>query len=831
MISLVVVAHSRPLARAAVALAAQMVAGPDAPHVGVAAGLDEETTGTDAAAVAEALRVAHAASGGAGVLVLLDLGSAVLSTEMALELVDPEVAEAVRVTSAPLVEGLVSAVVTAAAGGDLDAVEREARRALLPKAVHLGDERTADPPEQHVGPAGEALTAELPVVGEHGLHARPAARLVARVAELAPRTTVRVRNLTSGRGPVDARSVSAVATLDARRGHVLQAEARGPEAETVLEALTDLAARAFGDLPGPAEPLADVVLPAPTVSAEPGVAGSGLEAAVGPAVLVDVLPDPHGIEAEDTATELARLEEAVQAALAQFAELSEQAGRDLGEEEAELFLAQSILLRDPRITTRAHELVAGGASAAAAWSDAVTETATAFEQLPDPYQRERAQDIRGIGERVLRLLLGLEQPRVVEEGVLVVDELDAAVAISVDASRVHGIVTRAGGDTGHGVLIAASRGIPVLTGVGERADVEPGTLLAFDVRSGELAVDPSPPVRSAFEEMVATRRAEREAALHNAHLPAVTTDHVRIRVKANVSSVAVARLGAGLGADGSGLIRTEAVFAQWRQAPTTDQQVEVYRAIADVYHPHPVTIRTWDAGGDKPLAFVPREAATANPFLGARGLRAFADDPTLVLEQLEAICRVAVDRRIRVLFPMITTAADVATARELLDRAARRAGLGRPPEHLEVGIMIEVPAAALRVRQLATGLDFVSIGSNDLVQYVLAAERGNPAVAPWSDRLEPAVLELIRHVADGAPDGVDVSLCGAMAADPDLAGLLVGLGVTELSTSAATVPMVKQRLRAGSTAEFRALADRALAAADAGEVRALLERAGRRATA
>lgn len=829
MISLVVVSHSRPLARAAVDLARQMVDGNDGPHVEVAAGLDEQTLGTDAAAVAEAITRAHAASQGEGVLVLLDLGSAVLSAEMALELVGPEVAESVRITPAPLVEGLAVALVTAGAGADLASVEREAVLALRAKAEHLGVELPSAAGGDPRAPGlPDARAVELPVVGEHGLHARPAARLVASVGRFAPATSVVVRNLTSGRGPVDGLSVSAVATLDAQQGHTLLAEAQGPQADEALAALTELAAQGFGDLPGPAQPLADIVAADPAVSAEPGVAGSGLEAAVGPAVLLEDVPDPRTVPAETPVVEAARLERAVEEALAQLAALAERAGRNLGEGEAEVFVAHATLLQDPEVTGEARALITSGASAAAAWSEAVADAAALFEGLADAYQRERAQDVRSIGERVLRILLGVREPEVLDEGVLVVDELDPALAISLDASRVRGVVTRHGGATGHGVLIASARGIPVLTGVGDRADVAPGTVVAFDVRSGTLAVDPPAQVCRQFEEMVEARHAERQAALHNAHLPALTTDRVRIRVKANVSSVAVARLGAGLGADGSGLVRTEAVFAQWRQAPSVAQQVEVYRALADVFHPHQVAIRTWDAGGDKPLAFID-QPTEANPFLGARGVRAFTGDPALLLDQLEAICTVARERSLRLMYPMVTTPEDLRTAQDLLVRAARRAGLPHPPEGLEVGIMVEVPAAALRIGRLAQGLDFVSIGSNDLVQYVMAAERGNPALAAWSNHLDPAVLGLIRHVADHVPAGVPVGLCGAMAGDPDLAGLLVGLGVDELSTMAAAVPMVKQRLRSGSVAQFRTLADRALAASDAAQVQELVDRTRPRA--
>lgn len=832
MISLVVVSHSRTLALAAVELAREMVDG-DGPHLEVASGLDATTLGTDAAAVAEALVRADAAADGAGVLVLLDLGSALLSAEMALELVGPDLAERVLLSSAPLVEGLVAACAAAAVGGDLVTCAREASAAHQAKAHHLGEapgpERgTAAQGGRAPGPDGpEARSVELPVLAEHGLHARPAARFVARVGEVAPSTTVRVRNLTSGRGPVDGLSLSAVATLDAQQGHVLVAEAQGPRAEEVLAALSALAAQGFGDLP-PAQPLSDD-LPFLVDPAEPaGVAGSGLEAAVGPAVRLDVLPDTRARPSEGAVVESGRLRAAVDAAYARLTRLADRACAELGRGEAEVFTAHATLVRDPEMRAVATDRIEAGASAAAAWWAAVEGAAARFEELDDAYQRERALDVRSVGERVLRQILDLPEPEAVADGVLVVDELDPGLALALDAGRVGGVVTRRGGDTGHGVLVATARGIPVLTGVGDRADVPEGTLLAFDARSRRFEIDPGPDVLALFEELVLGRRARREAALRDAHVPAVTSDHVRVRVKANVSSLAVARAAAGHGADGAGLVRTEAVFARWRTAPTVEQQVEVYTALAEVFDPHEITIRTWDAGADKPLSFV-GSPAELNPFLGARGLRAFLDDPALLLDQLEAICRVSVGRGLRVLFPMVTHLADVRAARTLLEQACRRAGLSAMPEGLRVGTMVEVPAAALRVGTLAEGLDFVSVGSNDLTQYVLAAERGNPALAPWSDPLEPAVLQLVRHVAEHVPEGVEVSLCGAVASDPDLAGLLVGLGVQELSATATAVPMVKARLRTGSTAQFRELADRALRAPDAASVREMLDLSAPRA--
>ncbi|MGD8150039.1 phosphoenolpyruvate--protein phosphotransferase [Ornithinimicrobium sp. Y1694] len=841
MIALVVVSHSHALAQAAVALASEMAPPDGAPAIEIAAGLDETTLGTDAAAVSEAITRAAEAAGGDGVLVLLDLGSAVLSAEMALEFVDPQVAEQVRLSPAPLVEGLVQAVVSAAAGADLDTAAREARAGLAAKAAQLGEEDAgegsgrggpggdlsaggadAGSGEDHEPPTGPSV--ELSVVGEHGLHARPAARVVGCVAPYGPETVVSVRNLSTGGPAVDALSLSGLATLGALQGHVLEATASGPRAQEVLNDLVELAAQAFGDHPAPAEPLADVEATSPATSTEPGIAGSGLEAAIGPVVRVDVDLDPDDRPAKDPETEQRTVRDAVDEAVERLGELAEQARRHLGTGQAEVFDAHALLLRDPELTRRVDDGIEAGASAARAWADAISATAAGFEELDDAYQRERAQDVRSIGERVLRILLGVEEPEAIGEGVLVVDELDPAMAIALDATAVRGVLTTRGGATGHGVLIATARGMPVLTGRSELAEVAAGTVVGMDARSGRVEIDPSPEVVAHFEELLRVRREERERAMAGAGEPVRTTDGTEVQVEANVSSLATARLGASMGADGSGLVRTEAVFGQWRQAPTVAEHQEVYAAIADAMAPHPVTIRTWDVGGDKPLPFI-RTVTEENPFLGARGLRAFATEPDALLDQLEAICRVAVDHRVQVLFPMVTTREDVRLAMDLLRRAAERAGLEGIPPELAVGIMIEVPAAALRARVLTegTGLDFVSIGSNDLSQYVLAAERGNPELAAWSDNLEPAVLRMIQEVADSVAEGIDVAVCGAMAGDPEIAGLLVGLGVRQLSVSPAAVPIVKERLRTGSLADYENLADRALACADAAEVRALLQ--------
>jgi phosphocarrier protein FPr len=770
MIGIVVVSHSRALAEAAVGLAVEMVAEDKRPVIAVAAGLDAMTFGTDAMAVSEAITSADSAD---GVLVLLDLGSAILSAELALEFLEPDVAGHVRLTSAPLVEGLVAAVVTASTGASLDAVVAEAERGLAGKQDHLGETPVSD-----AAPVVEAdRSVEVVVGNEHGLHARPAARLVGVVNGFDAMVTL--IDLDTGKGPVDAGSLSMVATLNAQQGHRVRVGASGRQADEVLAAVEKLAADNFGD--------------ESAQKAAPTAGGSGLDVAIGPAVLAGSGVDLSAYVADDN--ELDRLDEALATAGDQLREL-----RDDTPEHGDIFVAHLALLGDRKVLDDVRASISGGTSAVVAWRQVYDALAATFEGLEDAYQRERAQDVRAVRDRVLRILVGAtdEAPA---DGILVVPELDAATAATLDATRIAGIAVRAAGTTGHGVIVARSRGIPLITGIGD-VEVPAGATVAFDARTGSFEVAPD---EDQVRATITARQGEREQAVAQADEPAITRDGRSIDVLVNVGVVQDAI--DARGADGSGLVRTEVLFGDRRTPPTVDEQVETFHAIARALQGKPITIRTWDIGGDKPLPFLPQEKE-ANPFLGERGLRVFRRRPELLRDQLEAIRRTASETPVHVMFPMVTTADEVAWA---LDELGPRDGL-------EVGIMVEIPAAALRVRTLAKDLDFVSIGTNDLTQYTTAADRTNAAVAPLADGLDPAVLQLIDHVVRNA--GVRVAVCGDLASDPQAAVLLAALGVTELSAVGPQVPLVKARLRQADLGQVDTAA--VLAARDADQVRGLL---------
>ncbi|MDQ3095189.1 MAG: phosphoenolpyruvate--protein phosphotransferase, partial [Actinomycetota bacterium] len=335
-----------------------------------------------------------------------------------------------------------------------------------------------------------------------------------------------------------------------------------------------------------------------------------------------------------------------------------------------------------------------------------------------------------------------------------------------------------------------------------------------------LLVDPDAEEQERLRLEIERRRQARDVAVSQAQSPAVTSDGHPVAVLANVASLEEAAEARRCGADGSGLVRTEILFGDHATAPTVDEQVERLLAVSAALGGRPMTVRTWDVGGDKPLPFLalPSEA---NPFLGVRGIRVFRARSELLLHQLQAVCLVAQCVPTKVMFPMVTTRDEVEWARATLIEAAA-ASTGDVPAGLDVGIMIEVPAAALRAATLVAGLDFVSIGTNDLTQYTVAAERGNAAVAPLADPYDPAVLALIhRVVSDVGPD-VAVAVCGDLASSPLAVRLLLGLGIVELSCTPPKVPEVKAAVRETDLGAARSVSAEALTVSGAERVRALL---------
>jgi len=836
----VVVSHSRALAEAAVDLSRQMLQGADV-AIEVAAGLDG-SFGTDAVAILAAL---EAADRGDGAVVLMDLGSAVLSAELALEMLDDDPRERILLCPAPLVEGLVVAAVAAAGGAPREQVAAEATGALAGKQSHIdGAEPQQEAPDQGA-PGGES--ASFLVRNVHGLHARPAARLVQEAA--ATGAAVELRNASTGSAWVPAGSLSRVATLGALEGHRVEQRAQGPGAAEALALLVSLAARSFdeppAELPGPSGG-AGLVTPqaafdrveAPATA--PPVDGSGLSGAgcagtahgatgaspgiaVGPArLLAGPLPALPIAPGGDAAHEWAALTAARESCRQEVRCTRAAAVDSVGEQEAALFDAHLLLLDDADLLDDAHRRVDDGAPAATAWAAAVQRVEAAFGAMPNPYLQARAADVTAVGEQVLRVLLGVGAADLSEvDGVLVARDLTPAEAVALDPTRVAGVVLAQGSPTAHSTILVRARGIPAVVGAAEAIlGAADGTLVALDGATGELVLDPDDSALGRLRGKAAQQAAAARVAAALSAGAALTRDGVRVLVGANLGSTGDARLAAEQGADLAGLVRTEFLFLGRPDAPKVAEQEAVYRELARELGGRRLTLRTLDVGGDKPLPYLP-VPQEANPFLGLRGLRLSLARPELLAEQLRAVVRVAHDTPVSLMFPMVSTVAELLAARRALEAAVDGEGCGRPAG-LQVGMMVEVPAAALKTAAFAPYVDFLSIGTNDLTQYAMAAERGNPAVHSLGDPYDPGVLRLVAEVCAGAGPAT-VAVCGELAADPQAAALLVGLGVRELSVGPRAVPAVKQAVRGLEAAAAGPVAARALAATGPDEVRALLD--------
>jgi phosphocarrier protein FPr len=820
MVSIVVVSHSRPLAHAAVQLAREMLHGREV-RIAVAAGLDDTTLGTDAVQIQAAI---EEVGGPDGVLVLMDLGSAVLSAELALDLLDPGVRSGVVLCAAPLVEGLVVATVAAAGGAGLADVAAEASAALAGKQSHLAPVAA---PTEEVVPAQAAsapvVSGVFTVANEHGLHARPAARLVADVRRLDARVTL--RNLTTGSAAVPAGSLSRVATLGALCGHEVEVAAQGGQAHEAVEHVLALAARHFDE---------PAIAPVPgglAVSAEPARARvPGTHAplpavpgiAVGPAwhpKVADVeVPDRAAV---DPAAEWRQLRAAVASVRRETVRLRARTAQELGESDAAIFDAHLMLLDDADLLDEVRRGVDAGQTAEAAWADTLRRLADQMAGLADPYQRARAADVNSVADQVLRTLLGVTAGFDSRQGVLVAADLTPAEATELDPATVQGIVLAYGSPTAHSAILARTRGIPMVVAAGPGVLAEPeGTMVALDGGTGELAFDPDPDTLDRYRVRAEARRRGETAARANAGRPARTRDGVLVEVAANVGSLADARLAKSSGADAAGLVRTEFLFLDRAEAPDVEEQEAAYRGLADALSGRRLTLRTLDVGGDKPLSYLP-SAHEANPFLGLRGIRMSLSREEMLRDQLIAVCRVAADAPVSLMFPMVSTVNELVAALGVLDDALAHTG-GPRPAGLQVGIMVEVPAAALKAEAFVPYVDFFSIGTNDLTQYTLAAERGNDTVARLADPLDPAVLRLIDVVSQAASGRVDVGVCGEVASDESAVPLLLGLGVRKLSVVPTAIPMVKQAVRQVDVAAAAKLARKALTASSAEEVRALV---------
>lgn len=532
------------------------------------------------------------------------------------------------------------------------------------------------------------------------------------------------------------------------------------------------------------------------------------------------LPERPPVDAVDPQTERDRFEEGQSRAREELVAERDRTAERVGDEEAAVFDAHIQFLTDPQIVERVDDALDERVPAEHAVEEGFADGIEQFEEM-DGRMAERADDLRDVRDRLLRLLTDTERTDLTTlpaESVVFAERLTPSDTAQLDPERVAGFVTVTGGRTSHASIFARSLGLPAVVGVGEDLrGIKDGSEVVVDGEAGEVVVRPSGETREQ------ARHADHAEVRHE---PVATIDGTEIEVAANVGQSVEIEGATDQGADGIGLYRTEFLFLDRTEPPTEDEQYEAYREALTAFPDGRVVVRTLDIGGDKPIPYLdlPEED---NPFLGERGVRrSLGPDRELFETQLRALTRAADDTAgdLAIMFPLVATISEFETGRERVETVVEELNAaGMSVTMPEVGTMIETPATAFLAPDLAARADFLSIGTNDLTQYVMAADRGNERVAKLHDPRHPAVLRAIRQVVE-ATEGTDVwvGMCGEMAGDPALTELLVGLGLDELSMSAVTIPDIKARVANTESAVARTLAESALSASTKREVTELL---------
>ncbi|MEO8102186.1 MAG: phosphoenolpyruvate--protein phosphotransferase [Betaproteobacteria bacterium] len=727
---------------------------------------------------------------------------------------------------------------------DLDLIARRARSTVTPIlltsggrvlrrsehcALAAGDflmevemDAAAAPDPSHSAPAGSGLSRFFDVAFDHGLHARPSALIAAALRPLDAQVTV----IAGGRGG-NARSTVALMSLGIHCGDRIEFRATGRDAGKAMVALEallgpagDTGATTSGE---PADPVAakqiesrDQVRRVAAV-----VACSGI--AIGHATQLthaEIVVAERGTGISD---EMAALDQAIAQVKAHLEGMA--GGVEGGGEQQTILSAHIELIQDPEIAARAGEHIQRGKSAGFAWRRSLRSVVDTLQASGDLRMMERVADLRDLENQVVQVLSGRPPGHartLPERAILIADELLPSQLMSLDANCIVGICTARGGPTSHVAIIAAAMGIPALVAAGPQVlGIADGTLLVLNAEHGHVDIAPSDSERVAIEQDLAGRAAQHAADLLAAQQVAMTRDQRHIKVYANLGALAEAAPAVAKGAEGCGLLRSEFLFLDRRLPPDEDEQAHEYQAIAVALGSRPLTVRTLDIGGDKPIAYLPLPRED-NPALGLRGLRTSLWQPQLLRTQLCAILRVQPAGQCRILLPMVTDVGDVRVVRALLAELRTEMALAELPA---LGVMIETPASALLADQLAREVDFLSIGSNDLSQYTLAMDRGHPELAARLDALHPAVLRLIGRAADaGNAQHKEVAVCGGLGSDPLAIPILIGLGVHEVSAVPAMIPRIKRVIRSLDTRACAALAQQALELPDAAAVRALVER-------
>lgn len=536
-------------------------------------------------------------------------------------------------------------------------------------------------------------------------------------------------------------------------------------------------------------------------------------------LLVDPDLSYDKVKVDDTAAEYARVEKAFQDSIEELTQIKENAKDRLGEEELGVFDAHIAILSDPEMLGQIKDDIENNHTGA---EEAVDKVTTAFADMlaamtDNAYMQERAADVKDVAKRAMSHLLGKQLPNIAginSPVVIVAHEITPSDTSQMDAKFVKGIVTYLGGRTSHATIMSRTLRIPAIVGSNEiTTSVEHGQMMIVDGLNGDAIIDPSDDQVKEYEAKAEAFEAERAEWAKLVDAPSVSKDGKKFEIAANIGTPDDTEDAVKQGADGVGLFRSEFLYMDNDHMPSEDEQFEAYKKAVVGMNGKPVVVRTMDIGGDKPLDYMPLPKEE-NPFLGYRAIRICLDRPELFKTQLRALVRASEFGPVSIMFPMIATVAELRQAKAIFEEAKAEVQKDHPGlgDDVKIGMMIEIPLAALNAAQLAKEVDFFSIGTNDLIQYSFAADRGNEAVSYLYQPLNPAFLSLVKHVITSAHEnGAKAAMCGEMAGDEMALPLLMGMGLDEYSMSATSILRTRSMMKKLDTKEWAGYVDEIIA--------------------
>lgn len=826
MIGIVIVSHSKNLGEGVRELAMQMTQEKIA--IAVAAGIDApgNSLGTDTSQIFQAIESVYSDD---GVIVFMDLGSAILSTETAIDFFPPHQKENIYLCEAPIVEGVLSAAVQVAGGSDIDDVLYEARNALRAKASQLGieDSKKEDAEAKSIfRQATQEIV--LSVRNRLGLHARPAAKFVSTANKFS--SEIFVKNLSKNTDFVNAKSINQIITLGIRHGNKIMIASSGTDAGDSILALKKLIESNFNEeepefISFPLKEEEERMSPerrADTLSGIPVSPGI----AIGPVYIYrPLVPDIPEYVVPSPDTEITRFLHAIDEVKNDIERLRQKSSTSMDRYDASIFEAHLLYLNDPALIERTRDIIFKEAiNAEAAWQTAIQEMIISYKSLGDQLVRDREVDLLDISSQVISKLTGIRRrhPEPENAAILVVGELNPSEAAQLKKDKILALCSEKGNKTSHSAIMARSIGLPAVFGIGEDIDkIDENSTLIVDGNQGIIIMDPDTKTLERYRELHNKKIQEKREAISRTFQKTSTIDGATVSVVANVANITDIKSALENGANGVGLFRTEYLYMNRLSLPSEEEQYKIYKEAADLLGNRPLTLRTLDIGGDKPIPYL-NIKKEPNPFLGWRGLRYCLDEVGIFKTQLRAMLRASYERNVQIMFPMVATVPEIRAAKAILAEVMIELSQTGLPfnQDIKIGAMIEIPSAVVMGPHLIKEVDFFSLGTNDLTQYVLAADRSNSNVVVLCDPFDPAVLMMIRDtIAAAHAAGKMAGMCGEMAGDLRALPILLGLGLDEFSMIPTVISEWKEKLRQTVLRKAKELAEQVLQCRSVEEVK------------